>query len=491
MRSTPLALVLVLFLWSPGALAQPNDGASTDLLVSDVTIISPERTSPLEHAYVRISGGKIEEVSTRPLSGEQTIDGSGLFLIPGLIDSHVHLGDVPGMRPDHVEKHPEIASAYWDQLPRSYLYFGFTSVVELLGSAENVARFNEADVAPDAYFCGGAPVANGYPMVFTPEDLRFQAYRYFLYDERQKDQIPSFVEPAEHTPEAVVRRMASDGAICVKTTYETGFGGMRNLPTPTLEMLDSLAQAAHDRNMPMVIHANSKEAQEFAVEARADIIAHGLWNGISGEALASDVHALLDAIAAEGIGYQPTFQVLYGEVDLFEEDFFNDGNLQHAYPATLIDWYRTAAGGWFREEIRENLPPGDALKVYAPLFRRLEQIVATLAASDARLLFGSDTPSAPTYANPPGLNGLWEVRRWADAGVSEHQIFRALTLDNARAFGLEAHLGSVESGKAAHLLLLRENPLESVEAYDSIETVILDGQPIDRERLSARSATAN
>ena len=98
-----------------------------------------------------------------------------------------------------------------------------------------------------------------------------------------------------------------------------------------------------------------------------------------------------------------------------------------------------------------------------------------LARNNARLLFGTDTPSAPIYTNPPGLNGLYEMRRWAAAGVSARQLFRAATIDNARIMRLDRTVGTVEQGKRANLLLLRANPLESLEAYNTIESVVLGG----------------
>jgi imidazolonepropionase-like amidohydrolase len=66
-------------------------------------------------------------------------------------------------------------------------------------------------------------------------------------------------------------------------------------------------------------------------------------------------------------------------------------------------------------------------------------------------------------------------------------ILRAATLDNAIALGLSHELGSIEVGKRADLLLLKENPLTNVSAYDSIETIFLNGEPITREELRARN----
>jgi len=65
------------------------------------------------------------------------------------------------------------------------------------------------------------------------------------------------------------------------------------------------------------------------------------------------------------------------------------------------------------------------------------------------------------------------------------RILRTATLDNALAFGLAKDLGTIQVGKRADLLLLRENPLTNVSAYDSIETIFLNGEPIGREELRA------
>lgn len=84
----------------------------------------------------------------------------------------------------------DLAAAALAQEPRSYLYFGFTTVINLYDRVDVVAKWNQAEIRPDAYFCGGAPVANGFPMNIVPEEFRFRASRYFLYDPRQADRIP-------------------------------------------------------------------------------------------------------------------------------------------------------------------------------------------------------------------------------------------------------------------------------------------------------------
>jgi imidazolonepropionase-like amidohydrolase len=76
-----------------------------------------------------------------------------------------------------------------------------------------------------------------------------------------------------------------------------------------------------------------------------------------------------------------------------------------------------------------------------------------------------------------------EMTRWADAGVPLPRILRAAIMENAEQFALWAGLGSIEVGKRANLLLLRGDPLKAINAFGSIETIFLDGNPIPRSSL--------
>src|SRR5262249_23947256 len=213
-RGAALAVgLLVAFCWLQAA--AHSAGAPTTV-IADVTVISPERPAPLLHAFVPIANGRIAEGSTRPLKGDGKADGRGKVLIPGLIDSHMHLGSVPGMLAPQRAAHPDLVAQAAAQEPRSYLYFGFTTVLSLGDTAAPVQRWNALDVRPDANFCGGTPLVNGYG--FTS----FDANPYFLFNPDQASALPASVDQAAHTPAAVVERMARDGAICVKSYRETG-----------------------------------------------------------------------------------------------------------------------------------------------------------------------------------------------------------------------------------------------------------------------------
>jgi imidazolonepropionase-like amidohydrolase len=117
-------------------------------------------------------------------------------------------------------------------------------------------------------------------------------------------------------------------------------------------------------------------------------------------------------------------------------------------------------------------------------------VAARFVADGGRLLFGSDTPSAPTYANPPGYNAYLELLNLVRAGIPAKRVFEAATIDNARFFRIDADYGTVETGKRASLLLLRANPLDGPAAFDTVETVIVGGRAVPRAELAADRESA-
>jgi hypothetical protein len=249
------------------------------------------------------------------------------------------------------------------------------------------------------------------------------------------------------------------------------------------------------------MHANADEAQTFALDTGVDIIAHGLWNvkerpATTGEPTPA-MKAILDRVIANKVGWQPTIQVLYGLQNLFNPGFLSDPMLARVLPQSLIDWYLTPEGQWFHNEIVADLAKSDPSLPKAALRVNLSGAIGTvkaatgyLASHKARLLFGTDTPSAPTYANPPGLNAWMEMHNLVDAGVTPAQIFEMATQSNARALKLDQEIGTVQVGKRANLLLLRQDPTQTIQAYAAVAKVILAGRVLDPADLIADRKSA-
>lgn len=286
--------------WAVLALATPASAAppAAPVLIENVTLVSPEREAPLHEAFVLVEGGQIRSVGTTrpPVAKEvRVVDGRGRFLVPGLIDSHVHVGSPPGVSliaaatEDFQKRHGAMLEAYWRQQPRSYLYHGVTAVVDLASPPGSAERFRSAPQAPDLVTCVPLVLAGGYPDL--PPDLRSRFIRY----------------PLPNDPAAAARlveRARQDGYRCVKLFFEDGFGAASHWPIPSEPVAAAVRAEARRLGMPVAIHTNALDMQALALRHKPDVLAHGLWHwGASKGApgLPEPIRQHLDTVLASGV----------------------------------------------------------------------------------------------------------------------------------------------------------------------------------------------
>jgi imidazolonepropionase-like amidohydrolase len=468
-------------------------------LITDVYITSPERLAHVERGSVLIENGRIARVvrggRANAPRGTRVVSGHGGYLIPGLIDSHVHLAFVPGVQPEinfGLGPRPPMIAQYFAQLPRSYLYFGFTTLVDLAGVEPAILDdFRRSPLHPDLFTCGHSlPLANGYPLALEPPGMGVRLYPNFISDSAQRPSTGPAFDPREHTVAAAIAAVKRDGGICVKAYFDRGYGANANLPVLREATLREIRDSATAAGLVLVMHANSPEAQSFAIEGHADVIAHGMWNWGAlnpQQQLPREIVRLLDLVAERRIGYQPTMQVIEGFRAYFDSAYLQSSIIAKVVPGTMAAWFNSDSGKWFKRELAAG-GESDAFMRQAydrGQLRRGRQVVAYLASKNATFLFGTDTPSAPSYGNLPGLNQFLELQQLHQAGLSLEQIFRAATINNAQAFRLGSELGTIESGKVANLVLLARSPLKSVDAYDTVIGVWVHGAYAQRERLAA------
>jgi imidazolonepropionase-like amidohydrolase len=486
--------VLLLLL---AAFAASGGASAAELLIENVTVISPEQAQPLANRHVLVRDGRIVSVGQQRVAAKadtRKIDGRGKFLTPGLMDSHVHVGDAAGVSP--LSDDPAIAAlreSYARQQPRSYLYFGVTQVLDLASFEAGRKVFESQPVRPDLFHCGAAPVLDGYPMAFVPKPVRYQVFTDYVFEpaNAKEHPLPAGANAAEHTPEAYVERVAKGGARCVKIFIEDGFGPSTEWPLMSKETLARMRAATRQHKLLLIAHANAIDMQRIALNADVDVLAHGLWNWNELDApqgVPEPIAAHLRNVHAKRVGYQATLRVLPALADLFRADTLKDPTYAKVVPPDLLAWYATEPAQFFKRELRPNPdspPDAKMAQGFLGAGERGSRALRYLHELGHPMLVGSDTPSAPTYGNQPGYDTYREMRLMAQSGVPLPVIFRAATLNNARQFGLDKDYGTVEAGKHANLLLLTANPLETMRAWAQIEKIILHGTVIERETLAA------
>ena len=468
-----------------------------EILIENVTVVTPDVEQPLRHRHVLVRGERIAAISAEPIEAApdaQRIDGRGKFLTPGIMDSHVHVSYPPGLPPGTDDPLLDaLKESFVRQQPRSYLYFGVTQILDPVNSPDGIAAFEAQPLHPDVFRCGAAPALDGYPTVFAPAPARYEMMPDYIFEPANAEQhpLPAGADASAHTPEAVVRTIAEIGAHCVKVFIEDGFGGATHWPILSMESLRKVRAATRKHCLPLVAHANALGMQQMALAADVDVIAHGLWNWDALEGrpgVPEEIASHLRKVREQQTGFQPTIRVIPGMGDLFRHDTLEDPFYEKVVPPDLLEWYATDAGSWFKDELRQDFGDETDMEIahtYVKVAAHGMRAAKFLHDLGQPLLLGSDTPSSPTYAHQPGYDTYREMRFMAQSGIPLDAIFRAATINNARQFELDGDYGTDEEGKIANLLLLDANPLQTVRAFSLIDKVVLRGTVIERETLAA------
>ena len=475
---------------------------SQNIVISNVTLVTPQANGDVvtkRNQWIDIVDGRIETISSTPIdnvSDKALIEGEGKFLIPGLMDAHVHTQSMPGMLWDKPELLP-LQQAFMAQQPRSYLYYGITQILDPSLTPGAVAEFMSAPLNPDLMFCGSAPIIGGYALRVKSIKEAMQRKPYFIHQSEKDGELPDGFEPKDHTPEAVVKRMKKDGAICIKVYIEDGFDLRSDWPMISPDFLERVRKAADEQGLFVVAHANALDMQRIALDAEVDVLAHGLWNWLtesSSTGLPAAIKNVADRIINTHTAYQPTLNVMRSLRDVNAPDHLDYDGYKAVVPKAILDWYQTPQGQWFAREMRIGWGTSSLTAIYnrqTQVLQQGERVLSYLYQHGHPMLLATDTPPAPTYASQPGLSAYMELQAMHKIGVTLPDLLKAATLNNALALGIESDYGTVDKGKVANLLLLRQNPLKSINAYDSIEQVIVHGVPVQREHLKANFIQVN
>lgn len=459
--------------------------AENKVLIENVTIVSSHLHAPKMQMNVLINGGRITEITKKKITSyDIKINGIGKFLTPGLMDSHAHVSSIPGMgfgvEPVAI-KNPKLVQAYFEQQPRSFLYYGVTQILDP-NPGVSFNYFTSASHHPDYFRCEVLTSKNTFPYVEKTDDLSRSMFTYLIDESAQAT--------AENSVERLIGKIANSGALCIKLYFEDGYGNASKWPTLSTKTLKRIKLSAEKSNLLIVAHANALDMQQLALAAGVDVIAHGMWNWGQynrEQNIPKEISKTLDKMINDEVGYMPTQRVIAGLGEVMLPTIVNSPEFSSITPKSLIDWYKTSEAQWFKEELRigfDGMSDKSISDVF--LYGRIgngNKVIKYLSNSKHPILLASDFPGSPSFANQPGLTTFQEMKAMVAAGLSLAEVLAAATINNAKEFRIDKDYGTVEVGKIANLLLLENNPLDSVESWNSIETIILHGNPIAREDL--------
>lgn len=476
-RGSSLAtfLPLLAFLLLPGCSKPTRYAPSPTLAILHATVIDatggpskPDTTVVLEHDKIALIA-PAGEVSLPP--NTPTLDAAGKFLIPGLVDSHVHLtaaGEPDGSRRFIL---PLLVAN------------GITAVRDMGGSVELLKQLRSeiADsklVGPQIFFTG--PYLDGYPPAYQPsivvktpadatsavDQLVLQGVD-FVKVQSRLEREPYFAIAAEakkkgirfvgHVPdrisafEAAAAGQASvehlTGVLMSCSFLERKLRAERSAPSPPNE---TPTQAlVHDRAWRREL-LDTQSPQQTA--------------------------SLLNAFLVNGTWQVPTFPIVVhlGYVTP-RTSLPGDPRLQYVPAAEKKIWEQGITG-----QLKGYSEADFALR--EEIVRRSLAIVGQMQKTGIRIMAGTDLPAPNVF---PGSSLHEDLAYLVAAGLAPMQALQAASKNPAEFLNQLKTRGTIEPNKVADLVLLDANPLEDIHNTQKIRAVVLRGKLFDRSALDA------
>ncbi len=415
----PLMLwsVLWLSLYAPALEVPPQE----DLVLEDVTIINPG-LDRREHQTIRIREGLIASIEDSvPREGAEPSELAGSYVLPGLIDMHVHLP--PWWLPHQL-----------DLFLRLFLEHGVTTVRDM-GSIDGrifeIKRQIEAGerAGPRIFACG--PILDGDPPVLP---------------------FARVVRDAAEATRAA-EEIADQGADCLKVYSHLGD-----------EALDAIAAVARRRGIPVVGHLPVSSPW---TETRISDIQH-LCDPRCGIMNRRDAAALVRTAAEHGVAHTPTLSAFDRTSDRARRLRSGDRTLPWIW--RLMDLALRRA---------EGDPSTWSGQARADRMDHLRTTAARLHAAGVALHSGSDTPYGSAV---PGLSLLQELDELAAAAGLDAASVSSVSTRAARRSLSHDRLGLIAAGAPADLLLFADDPTDASSAGRLPDQVLAAGRRFEPSR---------
>lgn len=400
---------------------------------TDVNVVSMDGEEVAPGMTVIVTGDRIVTVApTRTTvvpTGHDLIDASGKYLMPGLAEMHGHVPDARGN------------AASVEETLFLYVANGITTVRGMLGWPGQLAlreRALETDlISPTLYLAG-----------------------------------PSF---SGNTINSV--QQASDR---VREQKAEGWDLLKIHPGLSVEQYDAMAETARAEQIRFGGHVPAAVGIRHALAAGQETFDHldgyvEALDGMNGPIVQSELANLVALTKEHGAWVVPTmvlWETLFGVHSLTELDAFDE--LKYVSPAQREAWRRNYVN-------RINAPNFDLAAAQLVIDNRM-MVLRALNASGARILMGTD---APQVYSVPGFSLHREVRRMADAGMSNFEVLKSGTVNVGEYFSNEDTFGMIKPGHRADLVLLNDNPLHDLAHLADREGVMFRGTWLPESEIDA------
>ena len=443
--------------------------------ITNVSVADIENHRYIADQTVVIDQGMITTIkpsgSIKVPSDAKVINGAGKYLIPGLVDAHIHFSQSGGLytRPDAIDLRKlrpyqdeiDWGHQHMDETLRRYLQNGITTVIDV-GTTVNYMKhktsFMASTTSPSIFMSG--------PLITTYEPAALTG----LGDDGPFNLVKSVEEGRES-----VRRQLPFHPDFIKIWYIVG-NDAESDALKYLPIVKAIVDEAHQHNIKVAVHATERITAQLAAENGCDYLVHSVDDELITDEfvqlLKKNKTVLCPTLYVHN-GYGKTFgqrlDITTHEIRM--SDPYQLGtllDLKHIPDTALVRKYKAYSNDPRRMEEREK----QASVMMANLKKLVDADVIIATGTDAGNI---GTMHASSY--------LAELKAMEKSGMTNWQILEASTLNGAIVLGSEKEFGTIAKGKLANLVLLEADPVEQIENLTSISLVINKGVVIDPDTL--------
>ncbi len=401
-----------------------TDKPQGKIALKGARIITMEGNEVIEKGTLIIHNNIIEaigHVSEVPIpSGIKTYDVSGKTIMPGIVDTHAHIG---GFR------YGLTTQKHWQFYAN--LAYGVTTAHDPSAHSETVFALSELQkngtlVGPRLYSTG---------FILYGADGDFKAVINNLEDARSS-----------------IRRTKAFGALSVKSYNQ-----------PRREQRQQVLQAAREEGIFVVPEGGSTFYHNITMIMDGHT---GVEHNIPVAPVYKDV---LELWGHSNVGYTPTLIVNYGGMngEMFwyqNTNVWENEKLLKYTPRGIID-SRSRHRIMIPDEEYEN---GHIL---------VSKTCKALSDAGVKVNLGA-------HGQLQGLGAHWELWLLQQGGMSNHEALKAATINGANYIGAANDIGSLKKGKLADLIVMDKNPLEDIRNSESIIYTMINGRMYDTETMN-------
>ena len=426
-----------------------TNAAGENLVIEDVVLIDGTGRLPLSQVSVLVQDDRIIEIKRGKFSqsrrnNAQVINGAQKYLVPGLMDMHVHLtGSIKvteqGLREIEFDRQKGVKALH------GYLYSGVTSIYDCGNVPDYIFALREQEragaiISPRIFATGGIvtyPGSHGSgPGATTVDDW--------------PEAIPQLDEHIKRRPD-----------ILKLTLEERGWGMRPLIPKLPLPLMERIIEYYNDHGIRTTAHTASELRARQAIFAGIDTLAHPVIVGPITDSFAK-------LMGAKKIPMATTLTIGENYSRLAEHPEYLDQELYQAL-------FSEAEIKELKETTRQQYQERDWtwwMKLMTPV---AQENLRKIHAAGGVLALGTDQTNGAAVHR--------EMELLVAAGIAPLDVIRIATFNAAKFLGKEDQLGSVEEGKLADMVLLNADPLEDINNAKKIHLVIKNGNVIDREKL--------